>query len=239
MDEEELLELMDSNDKPFKDHETKQDSNQKKNFKGNSLWDKTDFQPLKINVANLKKSSKSFTVSWYTEDRKIPEEDKEKIVKVCKALVMQGYKFRHNGSKDDEVQNAVLAIENIEVESYLPWSKFNENIKNPFMKYATEVGYRIATNYHKVYAKLPSTVRAIIASGVHSLLGKECIDPVDIFVCYSSTGEETVGKDTDFKKLGDLVLKFRVCSDANIPVFNMKKEDTISRIVAFIKNKEN
>lgn len=230
---DDLLDLLDSDEKPFKAREENNNSVKKQN--GVNLWEKTDFKAIKIDVGSLRKTGRSFSVGYHIDKDHLPEEVEEKFLEIAKILGAKGYTFRHNGNVDDRLQNAILKIEDLKVESYLPWKKFNIDIKKPVITSPSEKGYGIAFNSHKVFTKLPPAIRAILANQVHTLLGKECNDPVNLLIGYSSCGSEAIVKDMDYKKSGNLTFFLKVCGDANIPVFNLKSDTAIKRLAEFIK----
>lgn len=238
MNEEELFAQLDSTEKPFQNELNDLNNKPKKTF-GNTerLWDKTDFDPKPINPEVFKKEGKSFAISYYGDERTISDDVVNTFVKVATGLSSKGYTFRHNGGATDKLQNEILAISNIKVESYLPWGKFNEKVFKPILKYPTKLGYEHMFGYHKAAPKLPAVIRARLASQIHSLLGKDCINPCDLLLCYNELGDEYIKKDTDFKKLGNLSFYFKVCKASNIPVYNLKKEDAIKRIIELINSK--
>lgn len=239
--EDDLLELLGSDEKPFQSKETNTTTERKPYTGGNdkpkqeNYWDKEDIAPVKIDASKFSKSEKTYSVCVYVGNEKLPSDVKEKIIEISKVLLTKGYKFRHYGSADDELQNAIIDIEIGSKETYIPWKKFNPNITKPILSLGTGTAYGIGLDNHKVFMKLPAPVRAVLANNVHVMLGKDCNDPLDLLISYTKCGSEHLTKKMDYKLTGSLTFFLSVCGESNIPVFNIKNEDCIKRISDFLK----
>lgn len=233
--EDDLLASLDSDGTAFADVSNTSTLKGSKSKKVN-LWDKTDFDPLKIDSDTFKKTGKTFTVAFSKQGKDIDEATLGSFLKVAKVLASRGYTFRYNGSSEDKLQNSILALDGMVSEIYLPWKNINKNISSPTLAYPTETAYRMAAALHKSFAKLPASVRAILASDIHSMLGKECNSPVDLLLAHSPCGSEKFVKEQDFKKLGYLSFYLSITKATAVPVFNLQKEDAINRIVEFLKS---
>lgn len=233
--EDDILDLLDSNDIPFQDNNTSNNnnsSNSNKNWsnkpKKESLWDKTDFKPKSIDVSNFKRVTKSFAFYGYDPKNTIKEEFKNKLLNIGKILVAKDYTYRHMGGATDTLANDLLSLDNIKVESFLPWKSFNKDIKEPFLKTATEDAYCIAKAYNKNFDKLPPTIRAINAIWINTILGAYVNNPINFLLVYTEYPlDSTIGKNekVDFSKIGNLYYLIKVCKDANIPVVNITKSN--------------
>lgn len=233
MEEDDILNNLDKDDALI---ETEVPKNTNKRDIPNN-WDKTDFTNKDINPNDFKKEGKTFAIVLWSDRENIEEDILEHFIKIAKALSNRGFTFRHNGSSSNKVQNAILAIDNIQAESYLPWGKFNTNIQKPLLKYPTTIAYELAAGSRKNFGKLPPAVRALVANRFNLLLGKNCNNPCDVVIVYSKDGLEAFTKDTDFKVLGDVTDAIRICKKSNIPLFNLGKEDVLPRLSEFIKSK--
>ena len=236
MDEEELFGMLE--DKNSNLDKMAEENKSSGNSTRPNLWEKTDFKLVRVDVEKLKKTGKSFGIFLSGRDSDVPAEAKEKIIKVARALILKGYSYRTSGGSQDTINAEIVAIENSNSEYYLPWKSYNKNVVKPVLRYPTELGYQYAFSNHKAFPKLPATVRAILASNVHVLLGKECTDPLDLIIVYSPKGDEVINKDTDYKQAGNTVFPIKIASSCNIPVFNIQKEDTVTRLVDYIKSQE-
>jgi hypothetical protein len=230
-----LFDILESGEPAFKHEKSTSSYNKDRNQpKKESLWDKTNIVPVKIDVTTFNKTGKTFSIVLPNQNTKIPDSVLEKMKELSKVLSQRGYTYRHLGAYDDVVQNEITSVAGIKVESYRPWKKFNPNIipANPEL---TEKSYGIAVNSHRAFATLPSPVRAILATNVQLLLGRDCNNPLDLLITYSECGSEALGKNVDYKILKNLTFMYKVCEDSNIPVFNLKNDDAIQRIATYTK----
>lgn len=240
MNEEELLAALDSNEPAFDESKlqslTKSDSKPSFKPKGEDLWKVNDFKAKKLSVEDFKKSGKSFTVAYYGDERKVSDEVLNKFAKIAKYLSTKGFVFRHHGSADSKLQNAILAVPDIKSLSYLAWTKYNQNIKKSVIKNPNRTCYEYACNYHSKFNTIPSSIRAKLAAQMAAMFTEKFNDPIDLLICYNEYGDEIITKDTDYKNLGNTSFFLKVAADNNISVFNLGKEDAINRIVEFVKN---
>ena len=241
MNEEELLAELDNNEPAFQEDKlqsiTKSSGNS--NFKRDreDLWKKSDFKAKKLSVEDFKKSGKAFMISYYGNDSKVSDEIVSKFTKVAKYLINKGFIFRHTGSKDSKIQNEILAISDINYQSYLPWGKFNTNIKKPVFKSTPKDAYEYACNYHSKFNTIPyPAIRAKLGAEIAAMFTEKFNNPIDLLICYNENGDEVITKDVKYKELGNISFPIRVANDNNIAVFNLQKEDSITRIVEFVKN---
>lgn len=212
---------------------TKPDTSAKDTF---DYWGNPEVVPMKIDANEMKRSEKSYNLVVYTKGVELRDEYKKKILELATVLASKGYKFRHTGSSDDTIQTAITKIDGLTYDSYLPWIKFNTNVTTPKMKRATPCGYKIAAGAHKIFSKFKNGPRAVLARNVHAALGVDCKDPVNFILAYTEDGAEGFVKDMDFKVTGDLVFYLNLAKNANIPVFNIKNDDSLKRLIEYIKN---
>lgn len=230
-----MLELLGSDERPFaklKAQDKQQDN------KGPNLWEKDDWKPVAINLSSFEKTGKSFAISYQFKDNKVLPEVKEKFIELAKALGKLGYVFRYDGGKDDDVDNAILNIEGLSVETYIPWAKFNPDIKTPTLSKPTEKAYGVAAGAHKIFNKLKPAIRTILAKKVHTMLGTELTNPLTVMITYSECGSEVLTKKMDYKVTGNVVFYLKVCEDSNISVFNIKNTDAVKRLIEYLKTYE-
>ena len=236
MDELDLLEELDNADNLGQDL-VSESSKSKDNTNTESWWDKTDIQPQKPLTDQFKKSGKSFSVYGIYEGKEVlPDTVVEKFVKLSTVLSNKGYVFRHSGSNTNNLQNKLLEIPNINTESYLPFPAFNKNIKKPKHRYPEPISYQIAMHFVKNFTNLKPGLRAIISSRFNSSLGNGCLDPVDVMILYNRKGLETTGKDVDYIDSGDIPRIIYLCRECGIPYFNIGNDDSLNKLIDFIKN---
>lgn len=231
--EEDILEMLDSDEEPFKKEEPKSDKSKQKK---ENLWEKTEFDPLKIDTGKfLEESPKSFFIYLNTKDTTIPDNVKSKLEKIVKALAKKQWQFRCNASSKDETLNELLSVEGLQSNMYLPWKSFNDKVTiKPTLAYPNSIGYRIASTYNKSFSKLSNAVRAIYGNIANCIFNVNGDDPVKLVLVYTSCGTEKIGKNPDYKSLGNLPFIIKLCDEADIPLINVKRDDAIERIVAIL-----
>lgn len=235
MEEQDILDMIDNDDINVEDDKPSIPAKANYNNKRENTWEKKDWKPRKIDMANFKKNGRSFAIYYNGENKTIPDDMQHRLTRIATALINKGYSFRHNAPGDDNVINSILEIPNISFKTYLPWSKFNSNIVKPLMSYANNLGYETACSISPKYLELPPALRAIIASECNAILGQDVNDPVDLILIYCDGGYEALEKNVDFKKIGNLGNIFRIAKDACIPVINIEKEDAANRVVELVK----
>jgi len=207
----------------------------KANFKSKTkenYWDKQDIQPMEIDPAKYSRTGKSFVV-YVHPDNDIPADAADRIAKVAKGLMDKGYVFRHTGSADNALQNQIIAMEGATFKTHLPWKGFNKGITDPIL--ANGTGYRIAVGIHKSYMKLPASVRAILSRDVNAITGEEATDPVDFIITWTDGGDEFIGKNVDFKKIGNNTFILMLAKRATIPVVNVYNDSFLDKLKTLIK----
>ena len=70
------------------------------------------------------------------------------------------------------------------------------------------------------------------------MIGKECDKPIDFLICYSEDGADSI-KTTNFKTTGPLSFAISVCEQLGIPVFNMKNETALKKLMEYVKTINN
>lgn len=177
----------------------------------------------------------SFVVSAFPRND-LPDNVIEQLVKVAAYLVKNGYTFRHTGSADNKLQNEILKIPGINVETFLPWKGYNKDIKTPEMTKPTPKGYRITAGLHRAFTKLPNAVRAIISRDLHSVIGAKCNDKTSLVLCYTTDGSEAWFKGIDFKVMGDVMWYIEIATKASVPIINLGKDGSIARIKELVES---
>jgi len=226
---DDIMGMLESNDKPFKSESSEEKKDEKFDY-----WGDPDCKKRKINVNFFNKTGKSFTTCVYIAPRgtKVPDDVKTKFIELTKVLGAKGYTYRHTGDSKDDMQNAMLEVDDVKIESYIPWKKFNPDIISPTVYKPMGAAYEIAANSHKGYTKLPPSVRTILGRDVHAMLGKDLNNPVDFLIAYTLDGAEALsgGKKLDYAVTGNLAFYMKIAEESNIPVFNLKNDDAIKRL---------
>ena len=231
--QDDLLGLLESDEKPFKE-EDKEITKSKPKITRPNLWDKLDFKPRKLELSNMSKEGNSFVWYSYLTDGSIPDEIVNKVKALVKALGGKKFVLRTIGDKTDKLGIELLNITECAHEVYLPWRKFNEEITEPKLSYPKAEGYEVAKAYMKNFDKAPAAVRAINAAYSHSLVGEKCDNQVNFVLCYTDGGAEGFSKTFDYKKEGRLGYYIAMCNELNIPIFNIKNNDSFKRLVKIL-----
>lgn len=206
-----------------------------------NYWKDTTIKAVPLDAIAMDQGVKAFTFAYNDREGELTDDVIEKVKRVIKPLAERGYTFRawFNGSSTTGDKILSVATDTpLDVEWYLPTRNWNTNITKPTSSVDTELAYQIAKGLHKSYDKIPDFVRALCARDVELVLSKTCKSPIKFLLIYSPCGSETIGKNVDFKKLGQLVFLIRMCSQLNIPVFNLGKEDAIKRLQEFLTGKK-
>ena len=247
IDTTDLLDLLDSDEKPFKEAEEKathsgtsnsnESSYKKDSYKKNKvdLWGDPTIEPIKLDRSKLASIGKYFAIVQYKGTDGVPDDVLDKMLSISKVLMKSGFMLRFNGETEG-FNTKILDIDIARVETYLPWKTFNkDNISlTPKMVRPNEDAYHTAAYYHKKFKELPNSARAILARDVHVLLGENVKNPIKLLLCYSSDGAESI-KEINFKVTGYIGFSIMICDAMGIPVFNLGKKDAVSRLVEYIK----
>lgn len=198
-----------------------------------NLWEDTNIPKVPFNTAHLHNVDKSFAIFLHTGEGGLPPEIEEKFIELSKVLLGKGFIYRYGGDSNNDLYGKILNIEGGLIDTYLPWKKFNTTVTAKLSK-PTEQAYKHAMHYHLGFAKMKPTVRAMLAKDVHVLVGEDCKRPVRFMICYTPDGCETKEK-INYKTTGFASFPITVACAANIPVFNLKNDDAVNRLVEYIK----
>lgn len=190
----------------------------------NPYWSNKNITPIEIKRENVKQDKKAFTLLLSGRDNTVPQEAKDKILKVVRALADKGLTLRLAPGSNDHFLNEVASLfPNKEI--YLPWGGYNREVKSPESLQPSELSYRVAINFHKRFLDLPDAVRTILANEANMILGKNCDNIVGFILGWSPGGDELITKDTDFKNLGNLSFSLRIAKAFSIPFLNIANKD--------------
>lgn len=222
---------------------TKSTPTAKQNNSGENLYEKNDWEAMKLPMMDMSEERSFMVILNLRNGREIPEAREEKILKAARLLINNGFKFRHTGDENNTIHNKILKMENVKYETYLPWKKMNPSISDPIVKRSAE-NYKIACLYHNTMFKnvkrkfneLSPGHRAYLASIVTSIFGIDCKTKPTLVIADSECGNE--GKPSgrvDFDASGELFNYFRYIDDAEIPMFNFKNDDSVKRLIEYVK----
>jgi hypothetical protein len=202
--------------------------NYSKKEKKFNYWEEGDIEPKNIDKSSLKTGGTYFTVSC-TND--IPDGDFNFIKTVTKTLTEAGYIFRSNGNSKNDVEAALTTIADNEI--FLPWKKFNTDVEATLFK-PKDDAFHYAANYHTKYKDLPGSVRSILGSVIHTIIGQDLKRSVKFMIIWTPDGEEEVEK-MDYKKCMNVIFPTRVASDLDIPIFNIKNDESKKKLLEYLK----
>lgn len=236
---EDLLDLLESNEKPFvttQQQQRKDFGNRSGNKpQGPSLWDKTDFKVTKLDASLFDKTNHTYSIILVKGENELPEAIIDRAKNIAVLLNTKGFIYRHGSDINDTFQNMLVKLPEFNYECFMPWKKFNLMVTATAK--LSEKAYNLAFTFQKNYIDRPPTVRAILAKDVQIMLGDECKKPLTMLIVYSECGSDKIVKDMDYKKTGPLYFYFKICAEANIPVFNIKSDESFKQLVNFIKFK--
>lgn len=231
MEEDILDSLLNSSEPAFKP-ETSTTSTPTKANGREDLWEAKDFKKVKPDVSKFKKEGKSFILMVAATP---PEDMQKRLNAIITALAKKNYTLRYQVDTLEHYTNTAVAIDGLSVESYLPWKKLAPELKYT-KAYAERPAYEHAFYYAQKFLSFPPAVRCKRANLMYAILGTKLNNPIDLALIWSECGSETINKDIDFKKIGNLGSLLPVCKDLDIPVFNVQKDDSFQKLVEIVKS---
>lgn len=211
-------------------------SNGRSKNKRINMWDKTDITPKKINPEEFQRSGKSFTFFAANGGKTIPEDTLNLVYKLIKLISGKGYTFRNGLAGDDPITQYVHNDETIDIESHVPFKKFNPEAINPLYTTGNPEAYSKAANLHKSFLTLSPVARVMYANYVATILGSSTTDPVDFILIYTECGSEALPKkDINWEHIGNTYLPMRLGYIAGIPIINVKNTESIKKLNELLK----
>jgi hypothetical protein len=126
---------------------------------------------------------------------------------VAKVLAERGYILRSGGAggADSAFEKGADTAKEI----FLPWRGFNGH-SSRFYDPSSQAS-EIAEKYHPAWPGVKESVRKLMTRNTHQVLGKDCNDPVDFVICFTSHGAGAGGT-------GQAI---RIAKDYQIPVIDL------------------
>lgn len=162
--------------------------------------------------------------------RKTPIKTLAVMIRLAYRLAKKGYILRSGaalGADTKFEKGCDLAKGKKEI--WLPWKGFNDHTSKLTPK---QVHYDLAKEIHPAWEYLTSGVKALMARNVAQILGEDGKTPVSLVICYTEDGVESHHEVT--KKSGGTGFAISIAGRYGIPVFNLKRENAISRINMFL-----
>lgn len=156
------------------------------------------------------------------------------------AYALNGWVLRSGGATGaDTAFEQGCKEHNGKCEIYLPWPGYNDNLSE-YANPPVEAFYA-ALDFHPNSSAIMKNdaVWKLMARNVQQILGEDLQQPLSRFVlCWTPDGAER-GEDTTVKT-GGTGHAIRIATVFNIPVFNLKNNDALYRlVVAFERLKSN
>lgn len=162
-------------------------------------------------------------------NRDTPPEIQKEMTEIAIDLDQKGYTLRTNGG--DIPGGAYELSGTTRTEFYLPWKKFNEKTSK-YSKPSNEA-FDLARKFHNSFDQLNDTVKALVATHCHVILGENLRDPVRMVICWTPDGAES-SKECTFRT-GISNISIKIASSLQIPVFNLMKPNARIRLDLWLK----
>lgn len=116
-------------------------------------------------------------------------------------------------------------------EIFIPWKGFNDH--SSLLCDITPEAMALAEDvYGPRWQCLKQGARKLMARNCYQILGQTLDDPVDFVVCWTPDGAE-MEKDRGYKT-GGTGQAIALASRNNIPVFNLRNDDAVLRLLTFV-----
>ena len=151
--------------------------------------------------------------------RETPESLKPTIERVVKRLNELDYTLRSGGADGaDKFFEEHAASKEI----FLPWKNFNGNESKLFEQSAQ--AFDMAKKYHPSYKYLSYGAKKMMARNCYQVLGINLKSPVEFVICWTKDGKASGGT-------GQAI---RIAEDSGIPVYNLKREGDLQKLLDII-----
>jgi hypothetical protein len=117
-------------------------------------------------------------------------------------------------------------------EEYLPWQDFN-NKKSKF-HFNTQSAKNMARLFSPKFDELKKPVQAFQSRNARSILGQNVKSPVHLSILWSPDGAQSIKERTP--KSSFISHPLAICSAIKIPLFNLQREDCLSRLKEYLES---
>lgn len=111
---------------------------------------------------------------------------------------------------------------------FLPWDGFNNRkvsyTRDNIEYLVPQMNFELVQKYHPKPDKLSAKGRCLMSRNSYQVLGPDLKSPVDFVLCWTKDG----------KASGGTGQALRIAQDYNIPVFNLKNENTLYDLRNFL-----
>lgn len=158
----------------------------------------------------------------------------------CLAGVLEssGFILRSGGAigADNAFENGVLNPEN--KMTFLTAALFRHNRKNELYSQDQLINARMfisQNNIHPIWDRLPTHHKELHTRNTFQVLGVNMNEASNFTVCWTPDG--AINFDDCTRKTGGTGTAIKISAYHNIPVFNLRVESHLRRILSYIKNK--
>lgn len=161
--------------------------------------------------------------------RETPQVILDRMAAGAAKLAIAGYVLRSGGADgaDTAFENGSDGIAHI----YLPWPGFNG--RQSVRDRPCERAFELAATIHPAWSHLSAGARALHARNCHQVLGDDLSTPSDFLVCWTPDGCE---RETDrTRATGGTATAIVLADRHHIPVFNLRNERALARLISFLE----
>lgn len=163
--------------------------------------------------------------------RETPLAVQETMAKIAQELGAAGYVLRSGGANGADTAFELGAKRsNAKMEIVLPWNGFNkryiDNV-NYFVHGYCPWAEQAAAAIHPNWSACSEAVRKLHTRNMLQLVDKEVKNPSKFVICWTKDGKASGGT-------GQAI---RFAEALEIPVFNLKNQDALVRLIDFVKTK--
>jgi len=150
------------------------------------------------------------------------------MTNIATALEKKGWLLRSGGADGADLafENGVTKYKNI----YLPWRGFNDSTSNLY--HISDEALEIASRHHPGWAHLSSPIRKLMARNVYQVQGVNLDQNSKFLICWTPDGCESA--ETRTNKTGGTGLAISLASELGIPIFNLKNEASLERVISLL-----
>lgn len=163
----------------------------------------------------------------FSGEQNCPDSVIPNLIDIIKELENNDYIIRHSVLRgfDEEVARVVRSAE-----MHLPWKGFAD--KESKFTYTPDEAKEIAKRCYPGWENLKLPMQGFSALKVRLMMGKDMKSPAQMLIIWTDDGAESVRERT--QSCGFTGIAIDIANQLRIPVFNLQRADTLSRIRAFL-----
>jgi hypothetical protein len=150
------------------------------------------------------------------------------FISIGEILANKGYILR-SGAADAAFEEGCDKVSG-QKEIFLPWKGFNNHSSELYQP--SPRAFDIAKEHHPMWNALTTISQKFMARNTEQVLGELLYEPTDLVICWTQDGCES--DVTRSKATGGTGQAISVASLRDIPVFNLKNEGSLDRLVEFL-----